>query len=333
MKYFLKVFSIAFLCFMLAIGAGLFTYFKIHEPNAVADDIKGDEARENNEELTEEELENLPPLQRAIKQSNRINALLIGIEEEGRSDTMVFASFDPDTKSVDLISIPRDTYYWIKGYNDAGNRKLNASYIRNIRKGHDKAANAVKNAVENILGVPIHHYATVSYDGVEKIVDSLGGVEVNVPFHMVYEDTTPGHKPLYINIPKGKQMLDGEEAVKFLRYRKGYSDGDLGRIEAQQQFIKAALKKALSFNLPKVAITAAKEVKTDVSLVDVPIYAAKAIGMKMENVEAHTLPGTTKYMAFEGQTLSYFVYDPKQIKNQVKDIYDVKDTTENNKEN
>lgn len=72
------------------------------------------------------------------------------------------------------------------------------------------------------------------------------GVEVDVPFHMEYTDIYDD-PPLYIDIPQGRQLLDGEEALKFLRYRKGYDNQDLGRIEAQQQFIRSAAK---SLGLP-----------------------------------------------------------------------------------
>ncbi len=99
----------------------------------------------------------------------------------------------------------------------------------------------------------------MDYRGVESIVDSLGGIEVVVPFHMVYKDPpTATPPPLYINIPEGKQILDGKQSLNFLRYRKGnkgksgYIDGDLGRIKSQQEFLKSFIDKTLSHKLPIV---------------------------------------------------------------------------------
>ena len=108
--------------------------------------------------------------------------------------------------------------------------------------------------------------------GVENIIDSIGGVEVMVPFNMKYEDPT-ANPPLNIDIKEGKQVLDGEKSLEFLRYRKGnnnkegYIDGDLGRIKAQQQFLKSFVDKALSYRLPVVIKKGFDYVKTDIKLI------------------------------------------------------------------
>ncbi|MBS4537600.1 LCP family protein [Clostridium sp. D2Q-11] len=329
MKYFLKVFSIAFLCFSLMIGAGLYTYFKVFDPTAEADDGRDEHPMKN---LSEEEIEKLPPFEKAIANSDRVNVLLIGVEKEGRSDTLVFASFDPNTKSVDMISVPRDTYYHDEGYNSADHRKLNAVYIRSLKEGHNVAAEKTMDAIQEILGVPIDHYATISYDGVENIVDSLGGVEMDVPQNMKYEYFhSDGRKEMRV-LKKGTQVLDGSESVGFLRFRKGYSNGDIGRVQAQQKFIKAALKKALGFNLPKVALTAAKEVKTDMSVFQITSNATKAIGMNMEDVNTHVLPGEAESMTFDGWTLSYFSHDSEKTRELMEEIYGVSELEENKNE-
>lgn len=320
MKYFLKVFSIALLCFTIVMGAGAYTYFNFFDSTANANDKRNDHPMRD---YTQEEIENLPAFEKAVANSDRINVLLIGIEAEGRSDTLVFASFDPKTKKVDMISVPRDTEYHVPGYDTADNRKLNAVYIRNLKKGHEVAAEKTMEAVEEILGVPIDNYATISYDGVENIVESLGGVEMDVPQVMKYDYFYPDGTKEVRYLQEGTQVLNGSEAIGFLRFRKGYSNGDLGRVEAQQKFIKAALKKALGFNLPKVAMTAAKEVKTDMSVLDITANATKAIGMNMNNVNAHTLPGETKSLTFQGWTLSFFEHDEEKTRELMKEIYGV----------
>jgi len=189
-----------------------------------------------------------------IEKEARINFLVLGVEKDPRTDSIFFISFNLDKKNLNVISIPRDTYYWDKGYDHPGQRKINAKYARNIRFGKEKAARATIKAVEDILDIPIDYYVLVSYEGVEDIVDTIGGVEVDVPFNMRYKDPTD-KPPLKIYISKGNQVLNGEQAVKFLRWRKnnngiGYPEGDLGRIEAQQNFIKSALKKSIGPKLP-----------------------------------------------------------------------------------
>lgn len=327
MKYFLKVFIVALILCLLAVGAGIYTYSRIYEPSdeGIDTDILDNQDDDNPNELTEEELKD--PLQKAIAASDRVNFLLMGMEGT-RSDTMIFVSFDPKLKKVDMISIPRDTYYHTPGFDRADQRKINAVY------GRGKAGGS-KRAVEEILGqVPVHHYITVDYEGVEKIVDAIGGVEVDVPFHMEYVDATEGHEPLYIDIPKGKQVLNGENAVKFLRFRHnndmtvGYPDGDLGRIRAQQQFIKSAIKKALSFRLVNVVNTAFNYVKTDVKLTEALSYTTSIIGFDMENLSMTTLPGAPEDRVYGDTKLSYFIHDPVKIRELMMEIYEVEETEE-----
>lgn len=324
MKYFLKVFSIAFICFLLAVGAGVYTYSKIYVPSEEEPGITDDEDTDKNddEDLAKKD-EPKDPLQRAIAKSKRVNFLLMGMEGP-RSDTLIFASYDPKEKKVDMISVPRDTYYHTNGYDDAELRKMNAVYGRSKTEG-------VKKAVGEILGqVPVHHYIMIDYNGVAKVVDSIGGVEVNVPFHMEYYDPTD-KPPLRIDIPKGKQTLKGEQAVKFLRFRHnndktvGYPDGDLGRIRAQQEFLKSAIKKSLSLKFINVVNTAFDHVKTDVKLTEALSYAAGLIGFDMDNISMTTLPGADEYRTYGKQRLSYFIHDSEKIKELMMDIYNVEE--------
>lgn len=312
MKYFFKVFAIALICFAVAVGAGVMAYNKIYDPeldpnlNNSENPISFNDDNNKDEEMTD-------PLKIAIKNSKRVNVLLLGLEST-RTDTIILASFDTKNKKVDMLSIPRDTYYWDKGYNKPDQKKINAKY------GRGKATGTMA-AVSNILGgIPIHHYVSVTYKGVEEIVDSLGGVEVDVPFHMVYKDTTAG-KSLFIDIPKGRQTLDGKNAVKFLRYRKGYKNGDLGRVNAQQQFIKAAMDKALSYRLPLLIKSCFGSVKTNMPLLDMLGYAKDVIGINLgEDVNMNVLPGAARYK----DGLSYFFHDPEKTKQFVYDLYGVK---------
>ncbi|WDV45562.1 LCP family protein [Clostridiaceae bacterium M8S5] len=312
MKYFIRIFIIAFVCFALAVGAGIMAYNKIYEPQK---DIGAKNPLSMGENVPiVDKIDDKDPLGIAINNSKRINVVLLGLEGT-RTDTIIFASFDRKTKKVDMLSIPRDTYYWDEGYNKPDQKKINAKYGRSNAKG-------TMTAVSNILcKIPIHYYVSVTYKGVEDIVNSLGGVEVNVPFHMEYHDTTPG-KSLHINIPKGRQVLDGRTAVKFLRYRKGYKNGDLGRIQAQQQFVKSAIDKALSFKLLKVISSAFDCVKTDMPLTDMLAYGKDAYGINTsKDISMSVLEGKARYK----DRLSYFFHDSKKTRQYVLDLYGVKE--------
>lgn len=332
MKYFFKVFSIALICFLLAIGAGVYTYSKIYVPSEEEPGDLGEDNKGEDEENKGKDEEPKDPLQKAIASSNRVNFLLMGMEGP-RSDTMIFASYDSKAKKVDMISIPRDTYYYTKGYDNADLRKINAVYGRSKAEGSKKA-------VEEILGqVPVHHYITIDYKGVEKIVESIGGVEVNVPFHMDYYDPTD-KPPLRIDIPKGQRVLNGEQSVKFLRFRHnndrtvGYPDGDLGRIRAQQQFMKSAIKKSLSLKLVNVVRTGFDYIKTDIKLSEALGYTAGIIGFDIDDISMTTLPGLPEDRTYNKVKSSYFIHDSEKIRELMMEIYDVQEeTTVENKTN
>jgi LCP family protein required for cell wall assembly len=240
--------------------------------------------------------------------SKRVNVLLLGTTDEGLADTIMLASFDPVSKRADIISLPRDTYYYRSGYG-ASYLKLNAVF-------HDGPV-AMAEAVHDILvGIPINYYAVVDYKGVENIVDSMDGVPMYVPMDMYYSSPPQN---LLINLKEGEQVLDGAHAVQFLRFRKGYTNGDLGRVEAQQQFMKNAAAQALGFDLPKVATAVQENVDSDITLRAILYLAKKAKGMDPGNVTTVMLPGGGARI----QGLSFYqAVDAYQIDQLMRTIYD-----------
>ncbi|WP_353094440.1 LCP family protein [Tissierella praeacuta] len=328
MKTFSKVFIISFICFIIAISIGSYSYVKENnvefESNIDAPIIdKMDLGRTIIKKLETEtkEPETYSTLEEALKKSKRVNFLILGMEDV-RTDTIMFASFCPDTKKVSLMNIPRDTYIHRKGYNGAEQRKINSVYGTHGVEG-------VKKTISHILGdVPIHHYIMLDYKGVEKIVDGLNGVEVEVPFHMKYKDPS-AKPPLNIDIQPGKQVLDGKRSIEFLRYRKGnnkkggYIDGDLGRIKAQHEFLQSFIGKA-SENILAVITKGFNHVKTDLNLMDTLSYGRKAIGMNNEDFEILILPGKAEFRKVQKKVLSYFIYDKKETTKVLEKIYNVK---------
>ena len=319
MKTFWKTFILSVIFFTLAIYLGSYSYTKVNK-DKIRSNINTPINTPKKSQIKVDE--DYSSLEEALKESKRINVLLLGLEDI-RTDTIIFASFHPDDKKVDIISIPRDTYIHRKGYNAAEQRKINAIYGSHGVEG-------VKKAVSHVLGgVPIHNYVILDYKGVEKIVNSIGGVEVMVPFHMKYSDPS-SNPPLNIDIPEGKQKLNGKQSLDFLRYRKGndkktgYIDGDLGRIKAQQEFLKAFVDKALSYKLPLVIKNGFDYVKTDISLIEGINYSTNVLGIKVEDFKFKILPGEGEFKKIDGKLLSYYIYNPLETKKILEDIYNIK---------
>ncbi|MGB4440176.1 MAG: LCP family protein [Sedimentibacter sp.] len=298
MKHFFKVFFISLICFSLIIVSGFFVLNSMQNGgNVEATDIFNIIGNNKNE---------------------RINVILLGLEHE-RSDTIMVASFNTKTKTADVISIPRDTYVDRDGFVNSANNKINSVYTV-------KGIEGLEEMLHNITGMSIDKYVTIDYDGVRAAVDAVGGVEVDVPFHMRYTDPY-SDPPLDINIPAGKQIIYGENAMEFLRFRKtnyagysGYAEGDLGRIEAQQGFVKSAVKKALSFRLPKVVSEVFPYVDTDFSLTEATSLAVGSVGLSADNINFYVLPGTTKTI----KGLSFYVINQSENKDIVYYILDIK---------
>lgn len=303
MKQFFKVFLVAFVLFML-IGTPIHSAFqKVAEVKIFG---------ESEVSLMDELDTFVDPSSRffqAFQDKERVNVMLLGVNG-GMTDTIMVASFDMKAKHVDLISLPRDTYYYREGYNGAAEKKLNAAY----RKNPLNTANAISDL---LLGMPIHYYAVVDYGGVKKIVDAVGGVPMDIPFTMKYRD--PYDKPpLNIYIEKGPQTLDGEHAVQFLRYRHGYKEGDLGRVKAQQEFMKSAFRQFLNSDIPASTKVIFENVDSDINLGISLKIATKAVGMSPDSISTYMLPNTPD------PEPPYYVY-PKteEIADMLTEIYSI----------
>jgi LCP family protein required for cell wall assembly len=284
---FLAAFIVLSLALVPVMGA-----FMEYRPLSVAVE-PGEDGEEAEQVILEEDFTDyfIPsnsPFYAAFKDKKRVNCMILGVTNEGLTDTIMLVSFDLDVRRADVISIPRDTYYHREGYNGDAENKINAAY----RKDPLNSAKAVS---EILLGMPINYYAVVDYDGVEAIVDAVGGVPVDVPPGFDYEDMYNRDEngkiaPLIIHLKPGLQTLNGEDAVKFLRYRKGYASADIGRIEAQQNFVKSALKQALQADLSKLAATVRENVTSDMPMSKMLYLAQKAMGMSADSVSTYLLP-------------------------------------------
>lgn len=259
------------------------------------------------------------PFFEAFRDSQRVNVLLLGVNG-GLTDTIMLGSYDMKHQRVDVISIPRDTYYDRSEAQSAGAKKINAIYRNGGAVGTAEAVSDV------LMGIPIHYYMVVSYEGIGRIVDSIGGVPMDIPFHMYYNDPTDD-PPLHIDIPEGPTIIDSSNVKEFLRFRKGskgypgYTEGDIGRVKAQQEFIKSAFRESLGFGLPKVARTVMRNVDSDLTLSMAIAIAKKAVGLTGESIETYLTPGASGTR----NGASYWWVDERAIEEMLMDIYSISD--------
>ena len=157
-----------------------------------------------------------------------MNILLIGSDhagpgDPGRSDSQILVRLDPQTKSISMLSVPRDLRVDIEG---VGYNKMNAAFT------YGGPALAVK-TFSWVTGLPIQHFVQVDFDGFWHVVKTLGGIYVPVDHQYYFEDNGINR----ISLEPGYQLLDGDQALKFVRFRHD-GMGDFGRMQRQQLFLK-----------------------------------------------------------------------------------------------
>lgn len=234
------------------------------------------------------------------------NILLLGVDSNGsntdpwngtRSDTIVLLNIDPKTRSINAVSIPRDSKVFLA--NDYGVQKINAAHALG-------GIQLTKRTVEETLGVKVDKYIVVSNEAVKRLVDALGGVPIYVEKRMNYDDYSGN---LHVHLSKGLNILDGKQAVGYLRFRHD-GLGDIGRTQRQQWFLKGLLEKIQTPQsipkIPEMLNIATTYVKTDLSLYEMSQYAALAKSFDTSKIEVATLPGGPNKKG----SISYWILDP-----------------------
>ena len=236
----------------------------------------------------------------------RENILLLGVDSNGadsdlwvgtRTDTIILMNIDPRTKTVNAISIPRDSKVYLP--EGMGTQKINAAHAIGGIKMTIKT-------IEDTLGVKIDRYIMFHDDGVRAIVKALDGVDIYVEKNMKYDDYAG---KLHINISKGKHHLTEKDVVEYLRFRHD-AMGDIGRTKRQQWFLRgllADLKKPDTLvKIPKLVAVVHKYVKTDMTPYEMTQYASLATHFDMDNIEIAMLPGAPNKHGY----ISYWILDP-----------------------
>ncbi|WP_432641991.1 LCP family protein [Acidaminococcus sp.] len=239
------------------------------------------------------------------------NIMIMGVDKRsgdvGRSDTLMVAMADPGKEKLSLLSVPRDTLVSIPGH---GWDKVNHAYAYG---GHTLS----QKTLENFLGLQINNYVLVDFQGFVKLVDAIGGVDIDVEKDMQYTDPYDGETGLVISLHAGRQHMDGTTAIQYVRYRD--EEGDIGRVKRQQKFMKAVFQKLTTTSLltraPEIARTLYQSIDTDLSVTDLAsllVTFAKNVSGD-SRLETEMIQGSPAYL----DDISYWIPDMEALGRQV----------------
>lgn len=242
--------------------------------------------------------------------------MLMGVDERegdvGRSDTLMIATLDAKKHKAAILSVPRDTRVKIKGH---GFDKINAAYAYG---GHK----LTQNTVEDLLGVEMEHYVIINVNAFTKIIDAIGGIDINVEKRMYYEDPWDDNGGLVINLYPGQQHMDGKTAITYVRYRD--EEGDIGRITRQQKFMKAVMDKLTSPSIipriPAIIGEVVDSINTDLSVKQMIEFMAALKEAQSNGLQTEMLPGRPMYIG----GVSYWIPDLSKLRATVANTLDVK---------
>jgi len=268
-----------------------------------------------------------------LKNLDKLQVLVLG-ESTGMSDTIIVASYDPKTQEAALLSIPRDTFI--------GDDKKHTSVYDKINSLYSNGDTPEKTlaAVNKLTGLDLKYYIIVDTEALQKLVETIGGVEFDVPIDMDYDDYS---QDLFIHLKAGVQTLNGDQAEQLVRFRHNndyssysysYGDNDLGRMRTQRNFIIATVKQTIRMkNVTQIGniIDIFKQyVKTNLDFNHVKDYIPYAIKINTDDIKAAQLPGTAQYLGY----LSFFLCDEEETQELVKEFFlDKPEIIEENDEN
>lgn len=261
-KKFFTVFGSLFIIVLMVVSVAAVTYKGVSVGKA---------------EKNEEELQ-------LAKPTGSMNVLLIGRDRGGKlTDTIMIARLDNDKKTVNLLSIPRDTY--VDGW------KINALYSMG-------GVEYTVECVEDITGLKIDHYVSITTDVFREIIDLLGGVDFFVPQDMDYEDP---YQDLYIHLKEGQQHLDGDHAEQLVRFRS-YEQADIQRTSVQRDFIKALItqKKSMEYisKVDDIYRIVSSKIETDITIKTILENISTFTELDVtNNLNAFIMPNEPRYVS------------------------------------
>ena len=269
------------------------------------------------------------------KNLGELKVLLLGIstdqENVDLTDTIMVASYNPNTQKATLLSIPRDTYTGKNPAKATAYEKINSLYSRKHRPDE------TLEAVNEITGLNIEYYVVIKTEALIKLVDVIDGITYNVPIDMDYDDPT---QDLHIHLKAGEQELDGDKAEQLVRFRHNndgtsypeeYGDNDLGRMRTQREFIMQVVRQTAQpgniFKLGSILEVAKENVFTNIDFNVAKDYIPYVVEFNTENLLTDMLPGTTPDWE-KTNGVSIFVYDKYETNKLIEELFHNRDIEE-----
>ena len=262
------------------------------------------------------------------KQLGELQVLLMGVstDQEGvaLTDTIIVASYNPNTQKAVLLSIPRDSFTGKNTKRAVASDKINAIY--NMTRDPMKTVKAVN----ELTGLNLEHYAIIQTEALIELVDAIGPIEYYVPTDMNYDDTS---QDLHIHFEEGLQEIDGQAAEELLRFRKNndgtsfpeeYGDNDIGRMRNQRDFITAVVQQTVKLeNITKLGTIidiASRNLITDLDFNILKDYLPYAVEFSTENLQTASLPGSVPDLR-QTNGVSIFVVDEEETQQLVTELF------------
>lgn len=267
------------------------------------------------------------------KNLGEFKCLILGIstDQDGvdLTDTIMVASYNPNTQKATLLSIPRDTYTGKNSSKATAYEKINALYTRKHRPDE------TLEAVNEITGLDIQYYVVVKTEALIKLVDVIGGITFDVPIDMDYDDTSQN---LHIHLKAGEQKLDGDKAEQLVRFRHNnngtsypeeYGDNDTGRMRTQREFIMQVIKQTAKpeniFKIGEILDVAKEYVITNIDFDVAKDYVPYAVEFNTDDLLTASLPGTNTNKNTSGTWI--FLHDKKATKTLIQELFYDRDST------
>ena len=262
------------------------------------------------------------------KSLGELQVLLMGVstDQEGvaLTDTIIVASYNPNTQKAVLLSIPRDSFTGTNTKRAVASDKINAIY--NITRDPMKTVEAVN----ELTGLDLQYYAIVQTEALIELVDAIGPIEYYVPTDMNYDDTS---QDLHIHFEEGLQEIDGQAAEELLRFRKNndgtsfpeeYGDNDVGRMRNQREFITAVVEQTVKLeNITKLGTIidiASRNLITNLDFNILKDYLPYAVEFSTENLQTASLPGTVPNLN-QTNGVSIYVVDEEETEQLVTELF------------
>lgn len=274
------------------------------------------------------------------KNLGELQVLLMGVstDQEGvaLTDTIIVASYNPNTQKAALLSIPRDSFTGTNTKRAVASDKINAIY--NLTRDPMETVEAVN----ELTGLDLQYYAIVQTEALIELVDAIGPIEYYVPTDMNYDDTS---QDLHIHFEEGLQEIDGQEAEELLRFRKNndetsfpseYGDNDIGRMRNQREFITAVIEQTVKLEnitkLGSILDIASRNLITNVNFELLKDYLPYAVEFNTENLQTASLPGEVPNLN-QTNGVSIFVVDEEETEQLVKELFYPEQLVEENTTN